>query len=160
MFSNAAAQKFTEDERKKKPAVEGKNWKITGRLPGNLQKWLAIRDSPQKTTRVLRRNFQRTPLGSCYSCFSLFSNLTWKYDISFSGSTRFFQIEFLQTVKFSYIFSEFFVSQEITVTQIVQCRIKWSQFLHMPTLFSGTGPGFFLSLSNLLLLTIHMWFSV
>ena len=63
-------------ENKKKSAVESKVWKTTDRFTGYYQKWHSDTDSPQKTTRVSERLFQKTPLGSCYSRSSFLSNST------------------------------------------------------------------------------------
>ena len=86
--------------------VEGKTWKTTDRLPDDYWKWHCTTDSHQKTPRVLGWSFQRTPLESCYSCFSFLSNFSQEY-ILFSSSRSFFLIEFLKTVTLSCIFSKF-----------------------------------------------------
>ena len=101
------AEKSQKTQENKRPSMEDKNWKTTGRLPDDWQKWHPTTDSPQKRPRVLGGPFQRTPLRSSYSCFSFLSNLTLKYDISFSSYRSFFLIELLKTVTLSCIFSEF-----------------------------------------------------
>lgn len=69
---------------------------------------------------------------SCYSCFSVLSNSSYKYVISFSSSTSIFFKEFSKSVILSWIFYESEVKFYLNVLSLTE--ILYSDF---PNLNSG-----------------------
>ena len=74
MLSGTATQKNPEHVRQKS-AVECKNWKTTGRLPGDQQNNTPTKTLPRKHREFHDNLFKGHILGSCYPCFSFSSTL-------------------------------------------------------------------------------------